>query len=361
MGYTNLANSDIANGCPSTSAIANWGMDLAAGSMASIIQALNTDIKRLKDKGMKLRITLMTDHGNRKGVDHLVKVLLWASVDEKTGRRYIRRFNLDIDEAGHKTKEVVDAIALSLTVLGIGVQEVDFILSNITGDRGGGGAVQSIHPELVKLGTMPETSTFLNCMLHAMNKALETASTETLGTQGLNNNSCFQLVYQAVMLLASIKKQGGMDLLKDYYSKTLTEFWNNPEWQERAAENFVQAFDEMTSELEQCEDLSDESVDKLVQHLSCPTNVPHPNFGRWGSVSASSKVVVKHWSAFYFLAQVILNTDGSNSYIGKIAKSLLDLMDARADIRSRKHRRTMFRSYGSMGFVMPSLMSTWSG
>jgi hypothetical protein len=53
-------------------------------------------------------------------------------------------------------------------------------------------------------------------MLHAMNKALETASTETLGMQGLNNNSCFQLVYQAVMLLASIKKQGGMDLLKDY-------------------------------------------------------------------------------------------------------------------------------------------------
>lgn len=151
-------------------------------------------------------------------------VLLWASVDEKTGRRYIRRFNLDIDEAGHKTKEVVDAIALSLTVLGIGVQEVDFILSNITGDRGGGGAVQSIHPELVKLGTMPETSTFLTCMLHAMNKALETASMETLGTQGLNNNTCFQLVFQAVMLLASIKKQGGMDLLKDYYSKTLTEF-----------------------------------------------------------------------------------------------------------------------------------------
>jgi hypothetical protein len=35
------------------------------------------------------------------------------------------------------------------------------------------------------------------------------------------------------------------------------------------------------------------------------------------------------------LHQVVLNTDGSSSYIGKIAKSLLDLMDTRADKKQK--------------------------
>ena len=202
----------LAKGMPSTGALASWEFGLAAGGMASVLHAIELDAQRLKSKGLKLRICLITDHGNRKGVDHLVKVIMWATQDAKNGKRSIRRFNLDIDEAGHKAEEVCAAIEKSLRILGVGVREVDFEIAVISGDRGGGGAVQTIHPLLVNRGVMDELSTFLTCMLHALQKALETASHDTLGKQGMNHNTCFQLCYQAVMLLVAIKKQGGLVL-----------------------------------------------------------------------------------------------------------------------------------------------------
>jgi hypothetical protein len=238
---------------------------------------------------------------------------------------------------------------VSLKVLGVGVHDVEFLVSNITGDRGGGGAAQLIHPELIRLRVMDESSMYLNCMLHAMQKALETASVETLGPQCMNHNTCFQLVFQSIYLLATIKREGDLDLLKEYYAKTLTKFWDDPAWQTRAADNFVQAFQEMSEEMDKHMDTSDEAIDELVKQLECRTNVQPPNFGRWGSVSAASQVVVKHWTPLYFLAQVVCNdpkNQKKGSYLGK---------------RRQKHQHTTCHYFGSMPFVISSLMSTWTG
>lgn len=54
---------------------------------------------------MPLDISLVTVHGNRKGVNHLVKVIMWSSIDKK-GNRVIRRFNLDIGTGEHNTSGV---------------------------------------------------------------------------------------------------------------------------------------------------------------------------------------------------------------------------------------------------------------
>jgi hypothetical protein len=39
---------------------------------------------------MKLQLSLVTNHGNMKGVDHFVKVLIWTSIDPVTGKHKIR-------------------------------------------------------------------------------------------------------------------------------------------------------------------------------------------------------------------------------------------------------------------------------
>jgi hypothetical protein len=70
-----ISDEELANGIPSVKSLANWEYDLAAGCMATIINQINTDAKRMMDRHSKKlqEITLITDHGNRRGVDHFVK------------------------------------------------------------------------------------------------------------------------------------------------------------------------------------------------------------------------------------------------------------------------------------------------
>jgi hypothetical protein len=46
--------------------------------------------------GKKLQITLVTDNGNRQGVDHFVKMICWTSIDSR-GKHILRHFNFDVD------------------------------------------------------------------------------------------------------------------------------------------------------------------------------------------------------------------------------------------------------------------------
>ena len=140
----------------------------------------------------------MTDHGNREGVDHFVKMIVWASKDKK-GRDVLRHFNLDIDKGGHSMVEAANAIHRSLQSLHVDGFNVEY--SYITGDSGGGAKVQTLHPQLVKIGVMPESSKSMNCLLHAFNLAYETACKDSLGDQGMNKNTTFQMIYLAVLML----------------------------------------------------------------------------------------------------------------------------------------------------------------
>ena len=328
MGVS-ISARDIADGCPSLSTIANWEYKLAAGTFASAIHTIKMDADRLKTKGMKLHLSIVTDHGNRNGIDHLVKVIIWSSRNEKN-KRIIRRLNLDVDEGGHSTIDAADAIRNSVRVLGLNNEEDNLEFSHLHGDRGGGGAVQSLFKPLIDLDVLSELATWTNCMLHALQKALETASLRTFGKQGMNHKTPFQLCFLAIMLLVTVKKKGKRELLKYYYACTLEHLKQSEQWQKIASDNFVHAFNEIIEDVEETEDTSDQIIEKIVKDLDCPSNLMQPNFGRWGTVSSAAKVVLKHWTQIYFMAETIKKAEKSESYLYKIADSLLKLMTTKA-------------------------------
>ena len=130
---------------------------------------------------------------------------MWSSIDEK-GNRVIRRFNLDINASKHTASGAADAIKQSLAKLGLEEERDNLRFSHLHGDRGGGDAVQTIFPALVDLEVLHVLATWINCMLHAVQKALETASIRTFGKQGMGHMNCFQLTYLAIMLMVTVKK-----------------------------------------------------------------------------------------------------------------------------------------------------------
>jgi hypothetical protein len=84
-----------------------------------------------------------------------------------------QRFNLDIDEGGHTTVSAADAIKKSVDALGFSEENDNILICHLRGDRGGGGAVQSLFHPLIDLEVLHLLSTWTNCMLHALQKALE--------------------------------------------------------------------------------------------------------------------------------------------------------------------------------------------
>eukprot|EP00956_Cyclotella_meneghiniana_P011555 scaffold16259_cov23-Cyclotella_meneghiniana.AAC.1 len=167
-------------------------------------------------------------------------------------------------------------------------------------------------------------------MLHALQKALETASIRTFGTQGMGHKNCFQLCYLAIMLLVTVRKKGGRDLLNHYYAKTIEKLMESDEWQRVGGSSFTIALESFMADIEELEDLCDESIENLIEPLECPANLMQPNFGRWGTVSAAAKVVLQNWTQIYFMAETIKKAEKSESYLYKIANSLLELMTAKA-------------------------------
>jgi hypothetical protein len=139
-----LMPEELANGTPSIRSLSNWEFDFAAGCMATIISQIGADAKRMMEKyNKKLQITLVTDHGNRKGVDHFIKQICWTSYEGD--RHVLRHFNHDIDKGGHTTVDAANAIHKSLQSLHLdNIDDVEY--SFICGDSGGAGAkVQSLH------------------------------------------------------------------------------------------------------------------------------------------------------------------------------------------------------------------------
>lgn len=147
---------------------------------------------------------------------------------------------------------------------------------------------------LVSLEVLHVLATWSNCILHAVQKELENASISTFGKQGMNNNAPFQLCYQAIMMMVTVKKKGGVDLLWHCYTETLKNYLTSEKWQAESSGQFILAFKEILKFVEEPEDTSDAAVERLAPFISgCPVNDMLSNFGRWGTVSKAAKVVVK--------------------------------------------------------------------
>jgi len=193
--------------------------------------------------------------------------------------------------------------------------------------------VQKLHPELTEVGAMPDTSLFANCILHALNLSYESACKNGLGDQGMNKYTPFQMCYLAILMLKTVKKQADLDTLKSYYDITMTQLMQNDQYRGAAKSNFIQAFDELMEVVDESGDdvTGDELADDLQIErllLKLPTNIKEPNFGRWGTVSAAAKVVLQNWTQIYFMAETIKKAEKSESYLYKIANSLLELISS---------------------------------
>lgn len=71
-----ISHEQLSKAMPSTDSLRNWEFDLAGGCLASVIDRIAKDALLVKQQtGMPLQISLITDHGNREGVDHLVKMI----------------------------------------------------------------------------------------------------------------------------------------------------------------------------------------------------------------------------------------------------------------------------------------------
>ena len=70
-----LTPKELASGVPDVGTLRNWEnweLDVAMGCMANVIAQITKDARRMMKKfGKKLQAMLVTDHGNRKGFDHI--------------------------------------------------------------------------------------------------------------------------------------------------------------------------------------------------------------------------------------------------------------------------------------------------
>jgi hypothetical protein len=90
-------------------------------------------------------------------------------------------------------------------------------LTVLTGDTGGGSAVQNLITEVKKLHVMSQDCAFANCLLHGLNKPTENASVAVFGKQGIGHRTCWQLLY----LWSLLRKRAKLD--SDV--KHLNEMW----------------------------------------------------------------------------------------------------------------------------------------
>ena len=96
-------------------------------------------------KGCKY-YSLSQDAGHRGGLDHLIKMISYA-IRGDDGVLQIKSFCLDIDTCGKTAEEVANGIDKSIKRLG---RLAPAKCISLTGDAGGCGAVQTIHPLLVQ-------------------------------------------------------------------------------------------------------------------------------------------------------------------------------------------------------------------
>ena len=92
-----LSSSALSHGVPSQRTLARGEKRLAADVYLSVVE----DIKRDNPQ----YIGLMVDHGKRSGIEHFVKIIMWAGRD-KDGNRVIKFFCLDVDRSSHSSRSL---------------------------------------------------------------------------------------------------------------------------------------------------------------------------------------------------------------------------------------------------------------
>ena len=274
-------------------------------------------------------VGITTDHGHRKGQDHLVKLLSFP-VKKDDGSRTINFLCLNIDSAGHSALEASHAIASDVNFFLEALSEYvghKVCLSVITGDAGGGALVQNLHPALQDIGIMDESSKRLSCDMHNLNKALEIACVDTWGKQGIGHRTPFQMIWLFVKILKYARKKYRRSGLNQAWSRTIDMLRNKCSWQTIANHKCEMAFNDF---IDQLNDLEDGDPDDLMEAVrmatEAPTNVQDPVMTRWGTVLSAVALFANNWVVIYFFALTLATNEHTESYIKKLSCALVSLM-----------------------------------
>ena len=315
-----ISTTQIANSLPARSTLGSWEIDTATDCLFGLCWGM-------KETGLS-QLALTTDHGHRKGQDHLVKLLSFPE-RTSTGDLSIGNFCLDVDSGGHTTDNAANAIALSvmpfLTILNRFLGDVKLVA--ITGDAGGGASVQNLHPALKTRKLMDSHSKQLSCDMHNLNKAFEVACIDTWGRQGIAHNTIFQMLY----LRSRIHKLIGKDYTRELYSKAwsmiVSQLRDDAAWQTIARKRCGGSFEDFMVRLEALEGGDDQDIDLAVKIANfAPSNLHDPVQTRWGTISDSVVFFADSWVVIYFFTKIIASTEKSNSQLTKTACALLSLM-----------------------------------
>jgi len=309
-------HSKLAKACPSQTSISDAELRL---SVDVIIKVLH----EMKNDGVKY-ISIMTDHGHRAGQDHFVIIVTWAGRDNK-GKRCLKFFCPSIDSAGHTSMESAEAVnnVVSRLFSAMGIEVVA-----ATADAGGGGSIDNIRPELIRLGIMKKKNgKFANCVLHALNKALELAVKGTMGGEGLGCRSPTQMVFVFAKLMDHIRSKGGVGVLDKLWETIRDELLVNDDWKHYSQMNFTQAWGSFMVQVTSLDGLEDDLLDLLKKS---PRGIQIPVWTRWQTMIKTTEIFLKNYVQIYFLAIAVKFDEKNDSYGWQLACTLISLMNEKA-------------------------------
>ena len=261
---------------PSRRTIARQEKNLMVDCLLHAVQEMTKDqIKYL---------FLIVDHGKRNGIEHFVKLVRWGGLDEK-GNRVIKQLCLDMDMSGHTAKSAADAIKHSLKKLekaGLNLDLVTVIPSGVTGDAGGGAAVQHIFPLLINCKVLGDAATIINCQMHGLNNCLSSALIAAFGDAGINHNNVVQAAYAYVKMMKKLKEDVGHDGLNDIHKCIMERMKTDKAWKDEAKWHNGKNFEEtMTKWMAAIEEGDEEKLHVMLNENY--KNVPDHVFSRWTS------------------------------------------------------------------------------
>ena len=214
---------------------------------------------------------MLVDAGNKLGLEHLAKVVSWASRDAD-GNRIVRHFCLDGDVSGKRAQDVAAAIVRSIKLLWEVVPSKPKLIG-ITADSGGGGAAEGIFNILKDSEVMDsDWARFVRCLMHALNIMLQKAMDTTMGSQGLKKTTCVQLAFICIRLYEAIKGVGGIELVDEYWKVASADLIGNDQLKKEVKDRIPYAYKDLNNIAEFRAAVESIDCDELEEAINAESN-----------------------------------------------------------------------------------------
>ena len=138
-------------------------------------------------------------------VNHVVKMVSFWYIDQ------VITFLLDSDAAEGSNVLTADAIDTTLKKLDSNNGLLKVLINDLCTDAGGGGTREGLAVELDKLSRTISLLLLMivTCVLHAMNRMMQSPYEKFLGSGGVSSRNCMQLLLRVMHYRKSMSKRNG--------------------------------------------------------------------------------------------------------------------------------------------------------